>query len=140
VRLVLDTATLVASLRSDQGASHRLLAAGLRRRFTVLASVPLLLEYEAVLTRPEHLDAAGLTRDEVSVLLDAVAAVADPVTLHFVWRPHLDDPNDDMVLETAVNGHADLIATFDLRHFGAAARRFGIEALLPGACLRRLGL
>src|SRR5690349_20837724 len=51
-----------------------------------------------------------------------------------------DDPNDDMVLETAVNGHADLIATFDLRHFGAAARRFGIEALLPGACLRRLGL
>ena len=61
LRLVLDTDVLVAALRSDQGASRRLLIGALDRAFEVLASVPLIIEYEAVLTRPEHLEASGLT-------------------------------------------------------------------------------
>jgi hypothetical protein len=35
-----------------------------------------MVEYEAVLTRPEHLAAAGLTATEVNNVLDTVAAVA----------------------------------------------------------------
>lgn len=132
MRLLLDTATMVAAIRSDAGASHRLLTAALERRFTLLASVPLMIEYQAVMTRPEHLDASGLSAGDVSVLLDAVAAVAEPVRLAFLWRPAVRDPNDDMVLEAAVNGRADAIVTFNARDFRGVARHFGVRVLAPG--------
>jgi putative PIN family toxin of toxin-antitoxin system len=138
MRLVLDTATLVAAIRSDRGASRHLLVAGLQRRLTMIASVPLMIEYEAVLTRPVHLAAAGLSAEDVSRLLDAVAAVCEPVRLAFLWRPSLRDPADDMVLEAAVNGRADAIVTFNGRDFGDSAARFAIEILTPGEALRRL--
>ncbi|OIQ65279.1 hypothetical protein GALL_531650 [mine drainage metagenome] len=138
MRLVLDTATMVAAIRSNAGASNRLLAAGLERRFALLVSTPLLIEYEAVMTRSEHLLASGLTNGEVAMVLDAVAATAEPVRLAFLWRPAVRDPDDDMVLEVAANGQADAIVTFNLRDFSAVAGRFGIEVLSPGAALRRL--
>ena len=136
--MVLDTAVMVAAIRSDRGASRRLLVAALNRRVALLVSTPLLLEYEAVMTRPEHLQTSGLSGGEVSALLDAVAAVAAPVKLAFLWRPALPDPDDDMVLETALNGSADLIATFNLRDFAPAAGRFGIEVMRPGEVIRRM--
>jgi predicted nucleic acid-binding protein len=53
-----------------------------------------------------------------------------------VW-PSLRDADDDMVLEVAVNGRADAIVTFNRRDFRPA--KFGIEVLLPGAAIERLG-
>jgi putative PIN family toxin of toxin-antitoxin system len=138
MRLLLDTAVMVAAIRSDAGASRRLLVAALEGRLTLLASVPLMIEYQAVMTRPEHLAASGLSSDEVEVLLDAIAAVATPVRIAFLWRPVLRDPDDDMVLETAVNGQADAIVTFNVRDFSGNAYRFGLAVLLPGEALRRL--
>jgi putative PIN family toxin of toxin-antitoxin system len=139
MRLVLDTATMVAAVRSDRGASRLLLRAALEERgFRILVSVPLLIEYEAVLTRPEHLRVARLTTGDVGKLLDAVVAVAERVELSFLWRPVLPDADDDMVLETAINGRADCIVTFNRRDFELAERRFGIAVLSPGDAVSRL--
>jgi predicted nucleic acid-binding protein len=129
---------MVAAIRSDVGASRRLLVAGLLRRFTTLVSTPLLIEYEAVMTRESHLRASRLTIEDVIAVLDAVAAVADPVRLSFHWRPMAKDPDDDMVLETAVNGTADGVVTFNVRDIIAAATSFGIEVLSPAAAIKRL--
>jgi predicted nucleic acid-binding protein len=84
-----------------------------------------------VLTRPQHLDAIGLTVAEVNAVLDAVAKIAIPVLLRFLWRPRLKDPADEMVLETAVNGNADWLITFNTRHLAGAAGAFGIRVLRP---------
>lgn len=138
MRLVLDTAAMVAAIRSEAGASRRLLVAGLESRITLLISVPLMIEYQSVMIRAEHLEAARLSAGDIDNLLDAVALVAKPVRLAFLWRPGLRDPDDDMVLETAVNGHASAIVTFNLRDFGRAAERFGVEVLTPGEALRRV--
>lgn len=107
----------------------------LDRRFTMLASTPLIIEYEAVLTRAEHLAASRGTAQEVATLLDALAIVAEPVHLAFHWRPVLRDANDDMVLETALNGNADAIVTMNLRDFAPAVERFGLDILRPGQAL-----
>jgi len=131
VRLVLDTVIMVAAIRSNPGASHQLLVAGLNDRFTMLVSVPLLIEYEAVMTRPTHLAASRLSITDVGTLLDAVAVIAQPVRLDFLWRPVLNDADDDMVLETAMNGRADAIITFNRRHFTPAMTQFGIDVLIP---------
>jgi predicted nucleic acid-binding protein len=76
VRCVLDTDVMVAAIRSNTGASRHLLVAGLQRRLTLLISVPLVAEYEAVMTRPDHRLAAHLSLADMTVLLDAVVAVA----------------------------------------------------------------
>lgn len=140
MRAVLDTATVVAAIRSDAGASRQLLRAALeqRRGLTLLVSVPLLIEYEAVLTRVEHLKSAGLSVADVGTLLDALAAVSEPVQLAYLWRPTLNDADDDMVLEVAVNGRADAIITFNLRDFSPAVKQFGLAILSPGEALMKL--
>ena len=135
---MLDTNVLVASLRSSRGASRQLLHGALNHRFELLLSVPLILEYEAVLTRPEHLAACGLRCEEIERVLDDLASVARPVRLAFRWRPRLSDPNDDMVLETAVNGSADAIVTFNQRDFEETSRSFQRAVILPGAALQKI--
>ena len=130
---------MVAAVRSDAGASRRLLVAALEHRFTLLLSVALMVEYEAVMTRAQHLTASKLTAQDVGILLDAVVSVGEPVRPSFLWRPSLRDADDDMVLEVAVNGQADAIVTFNRRDFRPATERFGIEDLLPGAAIERLG-
>ena len=131
MRYVLDTNVLVAALRSDLGASRKLLLSAMDGRIAVLASVPLMFEYEAVLTRSQHLSVTGLTIAETNAVLDGFAAVVEPIQLRFLWRPRLRDPSDEMVLETAVNGRADRLVTFNLRHLGPAAKEFGILAVTP---------
>ena len=94
VRVVLDTDVMVAAFRSAHGASRRCLRLGLDRRMTLLLSTPLLFEYEAVLTRPQHLAASGASAEEVAVVLDDLAASSDWVRLDFLWRPLLRDADD----------------------------------------------
>ncbi len=55
-----------------------------------------------------------------------------------LWRPTLRDAGDEMVLEAAVNGRADVLVTFNQRDFGSTPALFGIEVLLPREALRRI--
>lgn len=129
---------MVAALRSDRGASRQLLLAALDRCFELLLSVPLILEYEAVLTRAQHLSACGLSGAEVGYVLDDLAAVARPVRLAFRWRPRLSDPNDDMVLETAINGNASAIVTFNQRDFVSGTIGFRCAVIPPAEALQQI--
>jgi putative PIN family toxin of toxin-antitoxin system len=138
MRFALDTDVLVAGLRSQTGASRRLLTLLGQGRYQSIVSVAMMLEYEAVLSRPENLMAFGLTNQEIQRFLDGLTLLIVPVTPFFLWRPQLRDPADEHVLEAAVNGRADAIVTFNRRHFRAAATRFGIAVLNPGEALRRI--
>lgn len=75
--------------------------------------------------------AAAATRDDIDAILDALAAVGIPVIPNFSWRPELSDPGDEMALESAVNGRADFIATFNVMHLGQGVGRFGVRAIRP---------
>jgi putative PIN family toxin of toxin-antitoxin system len=138
MRLLLDTNVVVAGLRSPSGASAKLLRLVREERLTLIATVALFLEYEAVLTRDEHLAAAGITRSDAENALDVLARFAEPVETFFLWRPRLKDPNDDMVLEAAINGRAEAIVTFNARHFLEVVKEFGIAVISPAEALRRI--
>lgn len=125
-------------MRSPAGASAALLTAARRGKLTLLASVALALEYEAVCGLAEHRLAAGLDQGQVNQFIDAILAMVEPVETHFMWRPQLRDPADEFVLEAAVNGQADAIVTFNQRDFGYVPSRFRIELLLPAAALKRI--
>jgi predicted nucleic acid-binding protein len=72
------------------------------------------------------------------VIINALIALAEPVLTHFLWRPQLRDPNDEMVLEAAVNGKAEALVTFNVRDYGTAASQFGVEVLLPREAIARI--
>ena len=138
MKLVLDTNVVVAAMRSPSGASAALLGAARHQKVRLAMSVPLALEYEAVCHEAEHRLASSLTGKEVDVFLDAVIAMGEPVDTHFLWRPQLRDPGDEMVLEAAVNGRADVLVTFNVRDFEDAPMRFGIDLLVPREALGRI--
>jgi putative PIN family toxin of toxin-antitoxin system len=140
MRAVLDTDVVVAAFRSPTGASAALLEMALDGGITLLGTVPLALEYEAVLKRNEHLEATATTIDEMDRRIRSVIALCDPVYRAFRWRPQVRDPADEMVLEAAVNGGADMLVTFNQRDFGSAPAAFGIACLLPRDALERTRL
>jgi putative PIN family toxin of toxin-antitoxin system len=133
----LDTDVVLSAFLSPGGASRLWLRAALRLDVTMLISVPLALEYEAVLTRPEHLRRARASVRDVGLLLDAVVRQGERIAISYLWRPTLRDPADEMVLETAVNGRADWIVTFNVDDY-AGAGRFGINIGRPGPAWRCL--
>jgi len=134
----LDADAIVAAMRSPSGASAEIIRKVRREKVALLLSVPLAMEYEAVCLRPEHQLAAGLSEQEVRIFVDAVIAIAEPVKIHYLWRPQLRDPSDEMVLETAVNGRANLLITFNVRDYGMAPARFGIEVMTPRDAVERI--
>ncbi|MEE3624862.1 putative toxin-antitoxin system toxin component, PIN family [Nitrospirillum sp. BR 11752] len=138
VKIVIDTDVLFAAFNSPDGASRRLLLDIIDGKASLLLSATLLLEYEAVLTRPHNLEQFGIGVADVLAVLDELARICVPVAFDYRWRPSANDPDDDHVVETAVNGNADVVASFNLSDLAAGVRRFGIEVERPKDVLRRL--
>jgi predicted nucleic acid-binding protein len=128
---------LVAALRSSSGASSLLVEAVLSGHLKPLISVPLVLEYEVVLTRAEHLRASGFTAPEAVKIVKAFCRMGEPVHIAYRLRPQLLDPNDEFVLETAFHGKADVIVSFNLRDF-EPAKAFGIQPISPKEAMERM--
>ncbi len=137
-RIVLDTSVVVSGLRTRLGAGNAVLRLVAERRLVVLATPPLFLEYEDVLKRPEHRLVHGLGIEAIDEFLAELAALIEPVEVHFQWRPQSKDPNDEMVLEAAINGRADALVTYNLADFAGAAERFGIPVLRPSELLKKV--
>ena len=135
-RIVLDTNILVAGLRSRRGAAYRLLTLVGTGAFEHCLSVGLLFEYEATIKRPGLVP--GLSERQLDDILDYLAASGRRQEIHYLWRPVLRDPSDDLILEVAVAGECQAIVTYNTRDFGAATT-FGIRLLTPAEFLAGLG-
>jgi predicted nucleic acid-binding protein len=123
MRLVIDTDVVVAGMRSPSGASAALLVMLLQRKARMLMSVAMVLEYEAVCMMAEHRLASHISETQVRLLIDSLIDVAEPVEVHY---------------QSAVNGRADAIVTFNRRDYGQAPNLFGIKVLSPGEALRSI--
>lgn len=134
-RIVLDTNVIVSGVRSRRGSAYRLLERVGSGGFEHCVSVGLLFEYEAALKRP----GAGirLPRARLEDILDFLVASGHCQSIHYLWRPTLNDPSDDLVLEVAVAGGCDTIVTFNIRDF-VGSERFGIPAWTPQKFLTQL--
>ena len=136
VGVVLDTNVLVAGLRSKRGASARLLDLVGRGIVEIHVSVPVVLEYEAVLKRPGMVSA--YTPRDIDDLLDGLCALATPQNVFYLWRPQLPDPADESILELAVAADRASIVTFNANHF-RKAQLFGVRVLEPRDLLFEIG-
>ncbi len=135
-RIVLDTNVLIAALRSKRGASHKLMMLLDSGQFELALSVPLVLEYEAVAKR--MIGMTGLCAEDIESIIDYLCAHAFSAKIHYLWRPTLKDPKDDMILELAVAADCAYIVTFNLADFVGVAT-FGVQAITPHDFLKKIG-
>jgi putative PIN family toxin of toxin-antitoxin system len=134
----MDTDVVVSGFISPDGASRQLILDALDKKFALLLSTSLLVEYESVLRRPWHLERAKATDADVTEILDALAGICVPVVFDYNWRPTGAHADDELVIETAINGHADALATFNLKDMRDAGARFGFHAQRPGPLIRSI--
>ena len=79
-----------------------------------------------------------LNEKDAESIVDYLCQVGDRRRIHFLWRPFLKDPADEMVLEVAVEAEAEIIVTHNVRDFDGVEERFGVRVLSPGAFLEWL--
>ena len=136
IQVVIDTNVIISALRSQYGASYKLLMLLEKANFETNLSVPLLLEYEDVSKRQaEELELSEKTIDNI---LDYLCTVARRWKIHYLWRPLLKDPKDDMVLELAVASKSEAIITYNKRDF-SGVEQFGVRLMTPQELLVELG-
>jgi putative PIN family toxin of toxin-antitoxin system len=135
-RVVLDTNVIVSGLRSRRGASFRVLSLVGSGLFEHCVSVALAFEYEDAIKRSES--GIQLPKAVVEDILDFLCASARQQEIHFLWRPVLPDPKDDMVLEVAIHGGCEVIVTYNVEDF-RGSDRFGVKVIQPQEFLKLLG-
>jgi len=132
LRAVMDTNVLYAALDSRLGASFELLRRLRAGEWTAVVSNHLVHEYEEVLKA--NTAKFGLDLDDVDELLNAICARAEEWPLQPGWNPILADPDDEPLVQLALESSANRIVTHNTRHL-APATSLGIEVLKPGAFL-----
>lgn len=135
-QIVIDTNVFVTALRSQYGASYKLMSLIKSGKFQVNLSVPLVVEYEA--SAKKMIGEILLNEKEIDDILDFVVSKANHWQIYFLWRPYLKDPGDDMVLELAVTANCEYIITYNLDDF-KGAEKFGVMPLTPKEFLQMIG-
>lgn len=113
MRVVVDTNVWLSALLNPAGPPARVRQALEEARFTLVASAPLLEELARVMVRPRIARRYPLGPHEATRLLASLQERTEdlaPVTGAVRW---CRAPRDDMVIETALNGHADVLVSRD---------------------------
>jgi uncharacterized protein len=113
MRVVLDTNVWLRGILSASSASGQVIAALVDDRFALVTSEPLLEAVADVLARPElRRKYKKLTPENVGRVMDLQRLQGDLVAIPGTLRL-CRDPKDDMFIETALHGSAEVIVSYD---------------------------
>jgi len=135
-KIIIDTNILVSALKSKRGASYKLLSLIKSDKFEFYISVPLILEYEDVLKRPEL--GLNLSNREIDKLIDIFCLLGTKNPIWFSWRPVSKDSKDDFVADLAINAQVDAIITYNIKDF-YGLEKFGVQLMTPSEFLAEIG-
>ncbi|AVZ80160.1 hypothetical protein C3497_12540 [Zoogloeaceae bacteirum Par-f-2] len=71
------------------------------------------------------------------ISLRYLASIAQLQDVHYLWRPFLRDPDDDMVLECAVASGSQYLVTHNIRDFQRIGE-LGVTPITPASFLALL--
>ena len=137
-RIVIDTSVLISTLIGSTGASRELIRLCLQGEYQPLMGNNLFLEYESVILREEIITQCTLTKQEILILLDAFMSVCQWIDIYYLWRPNLRDEADNHLIELAIAGNAQIIATKNIKDFLNSDLIFpNLSILKPEQIVRR---
>lgn len=134
--IVIDTNVFISSLKSNRGASFKLLYDASRNKFQQNISSTLIFEHESVAKRSEM--NIKLTHDQIDSIIDMLCKWSNHCQIYFLWRPFLKDANDDFVLELAIESNSEYIITYNVKDF-KGVDKFNIKAITPKEFLVMIG-
>jgi len=135
-QIVVDTNVLVAGLRSNRGASYKLLTILNDARWQVNISTTLIFEYEEILKRSSL--ELGLSFTDIDAIIRGICSISNQRQIFYVWRPTSTDPDDDFLIDLAVKAQAEFLVTYNQRNL-QPAERFGIKVVSPKQFLQFIG-
>jgi putative PIN family toxin of toxin-antitoxin system len=124
VKIVVDTNVFIGAIISSEGLNRELIRRCLLGEYHPLISNTLYLEYESVIEREEIIAKSQLDISKVNELLDSFLSVSMWVNIYYSWRPNLRDEGDNHVIELAIAGNAQILATNNLRDFRGSELTF----------------
>ncbi|MFN5471795.1 MAG: putative toxin-antitoxin system toxin component, PIN family [Pseudanabaena sp.] len=137
-RIVIDTSVLISALIGSTGASRELIRLCLQGEYQPLMGHNLFLEYESVILREEIITQCTLTKQEIFTLIDAFMSVCQWIDIYYLWRPNLRDEADNHLIELAIAGNAQIIATKNIKDFLNSDLIFpNLSILKPEQIVRR---
>ena len=142
MRIVCDTNVWLSALTSNQGASHLLTRWLLEQERGIhFISIPFVLELEDGFLRPKNLSRmAHFSLEDLKSFVDDICHISSHQEIHFLWRPQIKDPKDDMVLELVVNAQADYLITFNTKDFKPVVDKFNFQLCTPKEFLKLQGV
>jgi len=137
-KIVVDTSVFVSALIGSTGPSRELIRLCLQGTYQPLMGNALFCEYESVLGRENVLAKCPLSQDERLTLMQAFMSVSKWISVYYLWRPNLRDEADNHLIELAIAGNAQMIATNNVRDFQKPELLFpGLSILKPEEIIRR---
>lgn len=136
-KVVIDTNIVISAMLSSRGAAFKLISLIGKQHFDYAMSVPLMIEYEEVLKREDS--KIVISQEAIDNILDRLCYHADLREIFYLWRPVLNDPKDDLVLELAVESNCNSIITYNLKDF-KNIKKFGLTAITPKIFLQQTGV
>jgi putative PIN family toxin of toxin-antitoxin system len=133
---IIDTNVLLSGLKSRKGQSYKLLQKLLNNEFEIAISVPIILEYEAILKK--KLDKTIYSEEDIESVINYLCKIGKQVKIFYLWRPFLKDPFDDHIIEAALTANCKYIITYNKKDF-MEVEQFGIRVLTPYDFMQRLG-
>jgi putative PIN family toxin of toxin-antitoxin system len=124
VKIVVDTNVFIGAVLSSQGLNRELIRRCLLGEYQPIMSNALYLEYESVIEREEIISKCQLDSSKVNELLDGFLSMSLWVNIYYSWRPNLRDEGDNHVIELAIAGNAQIIATNNLKDFRGSELSF----------------
>lgn len=137
IKIVVDTSVFISALISSQGSSRELIRRCLKGEYKPLMGNALFSEYESIIYREEIIAKCPLTSDEIYALIASLMSVSQWISIYYLWRPNLKDEADNHLIELAIAGNAEIIATHNVKDFQNAELLFpNLSILKPEAIIR----
>jgi len=115
--VVLDTNVLYQALRSNNGASFYILSLIWNNKISLAISINVFNEYEEVLKRPQSLSDINLNKNDIENILSFISYIGKPYAPYFLFRPNLDDEDDNMFIELSLVSNCDFLITNNVKDF-----------------------
>jgi len=101
-------------------------------------SEALFLEYESVMKREKIQKHCSLTKKEQTDLFNTLLSVSRWNEVYYLWRPNLNDENDNFVIELAVASGAEYVITYNLKDFETAEFSFNCKIITPEKFIKEI--
>ncbi len=137
MNVVIDTNVWISALISKDGASREIIKLALLEEIVPQIGTALFLEYEDVTKREKITALCALSLKEQEELLQAFLSTCKWNEIFYLWRPNLNDKDDDFLIELAVASNSRVIITENQKDLKSGELHFDFEVLTPKEFLQR---